>query len=241
MAKAVIFDVDGTLVDTVDLHAASWVEAFRHFGREVGHAEVRHQIGKGGDQLMPVFLPPEVVERQGKAMESFRKQLYMREMIGRARGFPGVAELFRRIRADGRRVILASSGKPDELEHYKTLAGIEDLVDAATTSEDAERSKPYPDIFQAALGRIAPIAPEEAIVVGDTPYDAEAAAEAGLRTVGVLCGGFPEADLRAAGCVRIYRDPADLLARYDSSPLALGFAGEETSDAGATSSAGASD
>jgi HAD superfamily hydrolase (TIGR01509 family) len=217
--KAVIFDVDGTLVDTVDLHAGSWVATFRHFGREIPFDAVRAQIGKGGDQLMPVFLPEEVVERQGKDMEAFRKDLYLGELIRRARAFPGVADLFRRIRADGRRVILASSGKPEELAHYKELAGIEDLVDAATTSEDAERSKPHPDIFLAALDGLPP---DQAIVVGDSPYDAEAAGKAGLRTIGLLSGGFPAEDLRGAGCIALYRDPAELLARYDDSPLARG-------------------
>jgi HAD superfamily hydrolase (TIGR01549 family) len=215
--KAVIFDVDGTLVDTVDLHAGSWAATFRHFGHDIAVDAVRGQIGKGGDQLMPHFLPREVVERQGEAMEAWRKDLYMREMIGRARAFPGVADLFRRIRADGRRVILASSGKPDELERYKALAGIGDLVDAATSSEDAERSKPHPDIFQAALDGLPP---DQAIVVGDSPFDAEAAGKAGLRAIGVLCGGFPAEDLRRAGCIALYRDPAELLARYDDSPLA---------------------
>jgi HAD superfamily hydrolase (TIGR01509 family) len=214
--KAVIFDVDGTLVDTVDLHAASWVATFRQFGHDVAFDDVRAQIGKGGDQLMPVFVPAETVQRQGEAMEAFRKDLYMREMIGRARAFPGVADLFRRIRADGRRVVLATSGKPDELAHYKALAGIEDLVDAATTSEDAERSKPHPDIFLAALDGLPP---DQAIVVGDSPYDAEAAGKAGLRTIGLLSGGFPAEALRAAGCSALYRDPAALLEGYDASPL----------------------
>ena len=217
--QAVIFDVDGTLVDTVDLHAASWVATFRHFGHAVAFEDVRAQIGKGGDQLMPVFLPGEVVQRQGEAMEDYRKDLYMRDMIGQARAFPGVADLFRRIRADGRRVVLASSGKPDELAHYRTLAGIEDLVDAETTSADAGKSKPHPDIFLAALdGLPAP----EAIVVGDSPYDAEAAAKAGVRTIGLLSGGFPEAVLREAGCIEIHRDPAALLDAYDRSPLGRG-------------------
>jgi HAD superfamily hydrolase (TIGR01549 family) len=222
LPKAIIFDVDGTLVDTVDLHAASWAETLRHFGRDVTHEEVRRQIGKGGDQLMPVFLPPEVVERRGEEIESFRKDLYMREYIGKARPFPGVPELFRRIRAAGQRVVLASSAKGEELEHYKRLAGIAELLDGATSADDAERSKPFPDIFLAALDRLSPIGAAEAVVVGDTPYDAEAAMKAGIRPVGVLCGGFPEAELRAAGCVAIYRDPAELLARYDRSPLAAG-------------------
>jgi HAD superfamily hydrolase (TIGR01549 family) len=222
LAKAVIFDVDGTLVDTVDLHAASWAETLRHFGCEVTHDEVRQQIGKGGDQLMPVFLSRGALERQGEEIESFRKDLFMRNYIGKARPFPGVAELFRRIRAAGQRIVLASSAKGDELERYKEIAGIGDLVDATTSSDDAERSKPFPDIFQAALQRITPLGSGDAVVVGDTPYDAEAAVRAGLRSVGLLCGGFPEADLRAAGCIALYRDPTDLLAQYERSPLAPG-------------------
>ena len=220
MPKAVIFDVDGTLIDTVDLHAAAWVETFRRYGREISHDEVRGQIGKGGDQLMPVFLPADLIERQGEEIEAFRKELFKRDYLPRARPFPGVRPLFERIRAAGQHIVLASSGKADEVEHYKKLADIADLIDDATSSDDAERSKPYPDIFQAALGRIAPIGPEDAVVVGDTPYDAEAAGKAGLRTVGVLCGGFPERDLRQAGCMAIYRDPEDLLRNYERSPLA---------------------
>ena len=124
------------------------------------------------------------------------------------------------IQQRGKRVVLASSAKDEELKTYKRIARIDDLVEEATSSEDAERSKPHPDIFEAALGRLGDVRPSEAVVVGDTPYDAQAAGKAGLRTVGVLCGGFPEAQLREAGCIAIYRDPADLLAHYEDSPLA---------------------
>jgi HAD superfamily hydrolase (TIGR01509 family) len=219
MPKAVIFDIDGTLVDSVDLHASAWVDTFRHFGLDVAHDAVRSQIGKGGDQLMPVFLSREMLEERGEEIEQFRSDLFKREYLPKVRAFPGVRELFERIRAAGQTVVLASSCKEDELEHYEEIAGVKDLVQAATTSSDAERSKPHPDIFQAALERIAPVTAAEAVVVGDSPYDAEAAAKAGLPTVGVLCGGFPEKDLRAAGCVAVYRDPEDLLRHYDRSPL----------------------
>ncbi len=219
MPKAVIFDIDGTLVDSVDLHASAWVDTFRHFGLDVSHDAVRSQIGKGGDQLMPVFVPREMLQERGEEIEKFRSDLFKREYLPKVRAFPGVRELFERIRAAGQTVVLASSCKEDELEHYEEIAGVKDLVQAATTSSDAERSKPHPDIFQAALERIAPVTAAEAVVVGDSPYDAEAAAKAGLRTVGVLCGGFPEKDLRAAGCVAVYRDPEDLLRHYDRSPL----------------------
>lgn len=219
MPKAVIFDVDGTLIDTVDLHAAAWVEAFRHFGIETRYEDVRDQIGKGGDQLMPVFVPQEELKRQGKELETYRSELFKREYLPRARPFPGVRALFERIRGAGGTVALASSCKEDEIEHYKKLADIADLVDAATTSDDAERSKPQPDIFQAALERIKPLTARDAVVVGDTRFDAEAAVKAGIRPIGVLCGGFPEDDLREAGCIAVYRDPEDLLRRYESSPL----------------------
>ncbi len=220
MIEAVIFDIDGTLVDSVDLHARAWQEAFRRFGREVPFERVRHQIGKGGDQLMPVFFSREELERFGDELEEYRGDLYKREYLPRVRAFPQVRELFERIRRDGLRIALASSAKGDELNAYKKIADITDLVEEETSADDAERSKPHPDIFEAALSRLKGVAPERALVVGDTPYDAEAAAKAGLRTVGLLCGGFPEEDLRAAGCVRVYRDAADLLARFDSSPLA---------------------
>ena len=116
--------------------------------------------------------------------------------------------------------MLASSAKADELENYKSLAGIADLIDAATSSDDVERSKPYPDIFRAALEHIRPIRPEEAVVVGDSPFDAEAARAAGVRMVGVLCGGFDANALCSAGCVAVYRDARDLLDHYEASPLA---------------------
>ena len=219
MIKAVIFDIDGTLVDSVDLHAKAWQEAFEHFGKKIPFAEVRSQIGKGGDQLMPVFFSREELDRFGEEMEKYRGDLYKREYLPRVKGFPRVRELFERIRDDGKRIALASSAKQDELSAYKKIAGIEDLVEEETSADDAEKSKPHPDIFEAAMGQLGDTTAAEAIVVGDTPYDAEAAGKAGLRTVGFLSGGFPEEDLRAAGCVRIYAGAADLLARYDESPL----------------------
>ena len=217
MTKAVIFDVDGTLVDSVDLHARAWQEAFRRFGREVAFQEVRRQIGKGGDQLMPVFFSREELERIGEELEEYRGDLYKREYLPRVRAFPRVRELFERVIEDGHRIALASSAKEEELAAYKKIADIEDLVDEETSADDAEKSKPHPDIFEAALERLGDVNARDAIVVGDTPYDAEAAGKLGLTTIGVLCGGFPADDLRAAGCVKLYRDPADLLAQYEHS------------------------
>ncbi|MDQ3257346.1 MAG: HAD family hydrolase [Acidobacteriota bacterium] len=219
MIKAVIFDIDGTLVDSVDLHARAWQETFKHFGKEIPFEDVRRQIGKGGDQLMPVFFTEEEIDRFGEEMEEFRGDLFKREYLPQVRAFPQTRELFERVTADGKRIALASSAKEDELDTYKKLARIEDLVEKETSADDAEKSKPHPDIFEAALAQLADIEPEEAVVVGDTPYDAEAAGKIPLRTVGVLCGGWSEDELRAAGCIAVYRDPADLLARFDGSPL----------------------
>ena len=225
MIKAVIFDIDGTLVDSVDLHARAWQEAFAHFGKQFPFERVRYQIGKGGDQLLPVFLSEEEIEEFGDELTRYRGELFKREYLPRVVAFPAVRELFERVRRDGKLIALASSAKKDELKEYKRIANVEDLVREETSADDAEKSKPHPDIFEAALAQLEGVEPSEAVVVGDTPYDAEAAGKAGLRTVGLLSGGFPGEDLRAAGCVRVYRDPAELLANYDSSPLASETAG----------------
>jgi HAD superfamily hydrolase (TIGR01549 family) len=218
--EAVIFDIDGTLVDSVDLHAQAWKESFKHFGKDIPYEQVRRQIGKGGDQLMPVFFSREELEQFGEEMEEYRGKLYKRDFLPRVRAFPKVRELFERIKADGKRLALASSAKGDELSHYKSIANIKDLVEEEASADDAEKSKPHPDIFQAALEELGLREPSRAVVIGDTPYDAEAAAGARLRQrIGLLCGGFPERELRAAGMLEIYEDPADLLRHYEDSLL----------------------
>ena len=221
MTKAVIFDIDGTLIDTVDLHASAWVEALKHFGFDIAFEDMRSQNGKGGDQILHGLLPPDVIEQRGEEIKDFRGELFKRNYLAKARPFPGVRNLFERIRASGRRAVLASSGTGEEVEQYKEIAGIADLIDSATSSDDADRSKPFPDIFQAALAKLSPLRPEEAVVVGDTPYDAEAARNAGVKTVGVLSGGFTEQALREAGCIAVYRDAEDLVRNYETSPLAM--------------------
>lgn len=220
MLKAVIFDVDGTLVDTNDLHVRAWVDTFQHFGVEGPFDDLRQHLGKGADQLMPVFVSRDVLQEKAREIEAFRSEIYAMGYLPQACGFRDVRPLLARIRADGKKVALASSGKRAEIQRYMEVTGIEDLVDAVTTSEEAEYSKPAPDIFEAALDALTPLRPEQALVVGDTPYDAEAARKAGMRAVGVLCGGFDEAELRKAGCVAVYRDPAHLLREYERSPLA---------------------
>jgi HAD superfamily hydrolase (TIGR01509 family) len=221
MPEAVIFDIDGTLLDSVDLHAEAWQEAFRHFGQEIPFKEIRSQIGKGGDQLLPVFLKGEELEKKGKELQEYRGRLFKEKYLPRVKPFPGVRELFEKVKANGQQVALASSAKGDELKDFERIADIEDLVEVETSSADAKRSKPHPDIFEAALDRLGKkIRREDAIVVGDSPHDAEAANRAHLRTVGVRCGGFPESALREAGCIAIYDGPDDLLRHYEESPLA---------------------
>jgi phosphoglycolate phosphatase-like HAD superfamily hydrolase len=218
MPKAAIFDVDGTLVDSVDLHATAWQEALAKFGHAVTFEQARSQIGKGGDQFIPVFLSEAEQRDHGKEMEDWRGKLFKSKYLPLVRPFSAVPELLRRVREGGVKVAVASSAKQSELDVYLDIAGIVDLVDVATSSEDAEQSKPAPDIFQAALKKLG-IRGNEAVAIGDTPYDAEAAGKAGMRTIGVLCGGFTETDLRKAGCVAVYPGPGALLACFGASPL----------------------
>jgi HAD superfamily hydrolase (TIGR01509 family) len=218
LLRAVVFDVDGTLVDSVDLHARCWQEAFARYGRQLPLQKIRNQIGKGGDLIIPTFFPEEEVERWGEELDQYRSELFREEYLQRVRPFPGVRELFERIRADGKHVALASSGKESEVEHYLELLGVGELIDGMTTGDQAARSKPFPDIFAAALAQLG-VSPAEAVVVGDSPFDAEAAGRLGSRVVCVLCGGFDPEDLRHAGCSSFFRDPEDLLLRYDQSPL----------------------
>lgn len=218
MIRAVIFDVDGTLVDSVDLHAESWLKAFRHFGKDVPYEKVRFQIGKGSDQFLPEFWGKEELKKLEKPIEEFRSKLFKEEYLPQVKGFPKVRDLFLHLQAHGQKFALASSAKGDELQSYKTAANIDDLIDLETSSDDADSSKPDPDIFEAALEKLGHPPVEETIVVGDTPWDIEAAKKAGLRTIAVRCGGFRDEDLR--GAIAIFDNPADLLARYASSPLA---------------------
>ena len=223
MPKAAIFDVDGTLVDSVDLHARAWQEALGHFGHNVSFEEARRQIGKGGDQLIPVFLSEAEQVDHGREMEEWRGKLFKSKYLSIVRPFSAVPELLSRVRGAGVRVAVASSAKKSELEIYLEIAGLKDLVDVATSSEDAEQSKPAPDIFQVALKKLG-VEGREAVAIGDTPYDAEAAGKAGIPAIGFLCGGFSEADLRGGGCIAVYPGPGALLACFDASPLGVSTA-----------------
>lgn len=214
MIQAFIFDIDGTLIDSNDFHAEAWQKALAKKGFEVPFDKIRQQIGKGADTLLPEFLTKAEVEKYEEELGDLRGEIFKKEFLSRVKPFPQVRELFERIKADGIKIALASSANEEEVEAYQKIANIADLVEKTTSSDDAEASKPEPDIFQAALKLLGNPKPETVLVVGDTPYDAEAAIKAKLKTIGVLCGGFAKADLERAGCAAIYNDPADLLANY---------------------------
>jgi HAD superfamily hydrolase (TIGR01509 family) len=215
--KAVIFDIDGTLIDSVHLHAKAWEEALKHFGHDVPFCKIRSQIGKGGDQLLPVFLPKEEIEAKGKEIEKFRGDYFTSEFLPKVKPFAKVRDLFMRLVENGWTIALASSAKKEEVQIYKEICRISDLLNADAPSDDAQKSKPYPDIFLAAMKRLGNVSPADCIVVGDSPYDAEAASKAGIRSVGFLSGGFPEKDLRGAGFETIYWGTPDLWAKFDQS------------------------
>lgn len=216
MPKAAIFDVDGTLLDSVDLHALAWHEAMIRFGHDVSFEQARSQIGKGGDKLIPVFLSEDDQHAHGKELDAWRSEHFKAKYLSLIRPFSAVPDLLQRCRDTGLQIAIASSAKKEELEEYLAIAGVRRMIDKTVSSDDVEQSKPAPDIFEAALKKLA-IHDRDAVAVGDTPYDAEAAGKAGVRVVGVLCGGFTEGELRKAGCAEVYPGPAALLACFERS------------------------
>jgi HAD superfamily hydrolase (TIGR01549 family) len=216
--KAAIFDVDGTLLDSVDLHALAWHEAMLKFGHDVSFEQARSQIGKGGDKLIPEFLSKDAQRDHGKELEEWRGKRFKAQYLSLVRPFSAVPDLLRRVRDAGLRIAIGSSAKKDELDKYLDIARIADLVDVKTSSEDAEESKPAPDIFEIVLKKLG-LEGRDAVAIGDSPYDAEAAGKAKIATIGVLCGGFTEDLLRKAGCVEVYPGPAALFALFEHSLL----------------------
>lgn len=210
MIQAVLFDVDGTLVDSNDLHAIAWREAFAHFGIERSFEEIRSQIGKGGDNLIPTLLPPDLAEAKQAEIEQFRSELFGRNYLPRVVPFPGVRALFEALYANGIKIVLATSAKQAELDFHRGIIGCEDLIHAATSKDDVDHSKPCPDIFEAALAKLAPMKREDVLVVGDSPWDVKAASKAGLSTIAVRCGGFAERELLEAGAIQVHDGPAEL-------------------------------
>ncbi len=214
MIKAIIFDLDGTLVDSVEYHAEAWVKAFKEYGYDFSHETLSQQIGKGSEFIVGDLLSSEEAEKLHSDIAQYRKQYYQDNLLEKVRPFPKVKELFEAIKADGTAIVLASSARKETIEHYKQLLEIEDLIEGATSTDEVEKSKPEPDIFRTALDKLDGVSADEVIVVGDSPYDAIAAKKIDITTIGLLGGGFSEDTLKEAGCVAIYKDPADLLDNY---------------------------
>jgi HAD superfamily hydrolase (TIGR01549 family) len=216
--KAVILDVDGTLILSNDAHAQAWVEAFATYGYDVPFDKVRPLIGMGGDKVIPKMVPGlNKEEGDGKAISQKRKELMIEKFAPTLASANGTRELVLHMKEQGLRLVIATSATSEELSLLLKAGKVDDLLDVATTSSDAKDSKPSPDIVQAALKKIN-MEPNQAVMIGDTPYDIESANKAGVNVIAVRCGGFDDTQLKDA--IAIYDDPGDLLARYDDSPLA---------------------
>jgi HAD superfamily hydrolase (TIGR01509 family) len=213
----VIFDVDGTLVDSNDAHARAWVAAFAEHGITVAYEPVRRAIGMGGDKLMPLVSGLEEDSREGKPIAKRRAEIFQEIWLPQLKPFPRTRELVQRVSDSGVVLAVASSATEEELHPLLAAAGVSDLIPTRTSSDDAEESKPDPDIVKAALRRTGCSA-AQAIMIGDTPYDVEAARRAGIRIIALECGGWGRADLGNA--TEVYRDASELLDRYEESVLA---------------------
>lgn len=218
MVKALLCDIDGTLVQSNWLHAEAWQVALGAIGEHVELEEIRRQIGKGGDELVPFFVPWWKQKHIQKPIEAFRKQVFQQDFLEQVKPIPRVREFLLRLKDAGIRLSLASSASKEDLLIYKKIAQMEDLIEEESSADDADRSKPHPDIFQATLKRLG-LKPEEVLALGDTPYDAEAAGKAGIWTIGVETGGWTRTELLRAGCVEVYKDVGELLDGFEGSAL----------------------
>lgn len=192
-----LLDIDGTLVDSNDKHADCWVEAFAHFGKHVEWPEVRDQIGKGGDLLVPDTLSAREMRTFGEDVKTYRGTLWKERYMHTVQPFAGAREAIESLHARGIKLAFASSSNPDEVEYYVELLGAAPLLGGATSKEDAELSKPSPEIFQAALEQLGSD-PARTFAIGDTPYDVLAAHRVPVPIVAVLSGGFPRERLAKA-------------------------------------------
>ena len=218
MPSAVLFDIDGTLTDTNYLHARAWRLAFLDAGEDVATARIHRMIGAGSEVLLREL----VGEGRDELVEGWRS--HFDRLVPEIRAFPSAGDLLRAVAARDAKVVLATSSPPELLDPLRAAIGADDAIDAVTTAGDVDEAKPSPEVFELALER-AGVGADEAFVVGDTTWDVEAAARAGLRTVALTCGGISEAELREAGAVAVYDDPAALLAALDESPLAALWGG----------------
>ena len=218
MIKALLCDIDGTLVQSNWLHAEAWRDAFDAMEIRVEVEEVRRQIGKGGDELVPVFVPWWMRKHVEEPLERYRKFVFQTEYLPQVKPIPRVRELLLRLKEAGIRLALASSASKEDLRTYKKIVNMEDLIEEESSADDADRSKPHPDIFEATLKRLK-LKASEVLALGDTPYDAEAAGKAGIWTIGVMTGGWSREDLLAAGCIEVYEDVGELLDKFEESLL----------------------
>ena len=216
MLKGVIFDVDGTLVDSNDAHAQSWVDTFVEAGYDVPFEKVRPLIGMGGDKLLPKTIGISRDSDEGRKLVERRGRIFQSKYLPRLQPLPGSRELVLRVKQDGLKAIVATSAKDDELKGLLKAARVEDLMEEKATASDAKRSKPDPDIVEAAVEESG-TSSKHLLMIGDTPYDIEAATRAGIRTIGFLSGGWSREALDGAS--EIYEDPSDLLTHYDASLL----------------------
>jgi HAD superfamily hydrolase (TIGR01509 family) len=217
MIAAILLDVDGTLVDSNDAHADAWVKAFAESGITVPFLAVRRRIGMGGDKLMPAVSGLSADSPEGERISTRRGEIFAGEHLPHLKPFRGAAELVATLKARGVTVVAASSAQKNELRELLRVANALSLLDGYTSSDDAEQSKPHPDIVHAALHQ-ARVKPSQAFMVGDTPYDVAAAQHAGVDAIALRCGGWSDRDL--AGATKIYDGPWDLLARLDELALA---------------------
>jgi HAD superfamily hydrolase (TIGR01509 family) len=216
LVKAVLCDIDGTLVESNWLHAAAWRDAFSVIGVDVNLEEARRQIGKGGDELIPVFVPWWKRKAVDEPLKAYRKLVFEMNYLSQVEPFPKTRELLLHMKKSGIRVSIASSAGQEQLEAYLKIANIEDIVEETSSSDDTDRAKPHPDIFQATLKKLK-LEPRDVLALGDTPYDAEAAGKAEIWTVGVTTGGWSRRDLMHAGCVEVYGGVAELLENFETS------------------------
>jgi HAD superfamily hydrolase (TIGR01509 family) len=216
MAPAAILDIDGTLVDTNFQHALAWYRAFHQQDIVLPVWRIHRHIGMGGDQLVAALCDERTEEEKGDDIRAAEKVLYA-ELIGEVEPLAGARGLIADLKERGHAVVLASSAKQEEVEHYLDLLDARELADGWTTSADVEATKPEPDLVHAALEKART---DEGVMVGDTTWDCEAAERAGVRTIAVLTGGFSEAELRQAGAVAVYYSIEDLRKELDATPLA---------------------
>jgi HAD superfamily hydrolase (TIGR01509 family) len=216
LLQGVIFDVDGTLVDSNDAHAQSWVDTFAEAGYNVPFDAVRPLIGMGGDKLLPKTIGIAVDSDEGKKLTKRRSEIFRKEYLPHLKPLEGSRDLLLRVRAEQLKPVVATSAKDEELEGLLKAAQVADLMEEKATASDAKRSKPDPDIVKAAIEE-SKLPASDLVMIGDTPYDVEAATRAKVRVIAFRSGGWKDTDLR--GALEIYDGPGDLLRHYESSLL----------------------